>query len=247
MDDLFSHFGLTKKEADTFLKLLSLGAQPISVVAKHVGIPRSSMYFVMEKLKRRRLIEEFERVGIKYVKCIPAKSIADVLKAEERNIKQVFLLLQEKLPTLEAVENTLSVTPKVKFSEGKESVMKMYESLMHEKELYVFFNPETVKRMMPSYLNIIHEIVKEHGSTAKEIAVDCAEARAYKRRFHSMRHHIKLLPKGVTFLSDSIICKERICMMSYGEHQIAAVEIFSPTLASTQRAIFEQVWNSLPS
>ncbi|MDO8649604.1 MAG: helix-turn-helix domain-containing protein [Candidatus Peregrinibacteria bacterium] len=245
MDDLFSRFGLSTKETETFTKLLTLGAQPISVVAKHVGIPRSSMYFIVEKLKEHRLIEEFDRAGIKYVKCIPVKDIADVLKAEERNIKQTLLLLEEKLPTLQALESTLSVTPKVKFSEGKESVMKMYESLAQEKELYAFFNPETVQRMMPAYLNIIHEAVNEHGSSAKEIAVDCEEARTYKRKFDSTRHQIKILPRGATFLSDCIICRERICMISYGENQIAAVEIFSQTLASTQRTVFEQVWNSL--
>lgn len=245
MNDLFSRLGLSVKETETFTKLLTLGAQPISVIAKQMGMPRSSMYFIVEKLKEHQLIEEFDQTGIKYVKCIPAKDIADVLKAEERNIKQTLLLLEEKLPALQALESTLSVTPKVKFSEGKDAVMKMYESLAQEKELFAFFNPETVKHMMPAYLNIIHETVLEHGSRAKEIAVDCTEARTYKRKFQSTRHQIKILPKGATFLSDCIICEERICMISYGENQIAAIEIFSKTLASTQRTVFEQLWNSL--
>ncbi len=247
MNALFTRLGLSAKETDVFLKLLPLGAQPVSVIARHAGIPRSSMYFVVEKLKQRRLVETFERAGIAYAKCIPAKSIADVLKAEERAITETMELLQEQLPALEAIENTLSVTPKVKFAEGREAVMNMYESLLSEKELCVFFNPQTVKRLMPAYLNIIHEAVHDHGGFAREIAVDCPEAHAYRRKFQSPRHHIKILPRGVLFLSDSIIAKERICMVSYGENQIAAVDIFSATLASTQRAIFDQVWDSLPS
>ncbi len=245
MDELFSKLGLNEKETETFMKLLPLGAQPISVIAKHVGIPRSSMYFIVEKLKGHRLIEEFERTGIKYVKCIPVKDIADVLKADERNIRETLLLLKEKLPTLETLENTLSVTPKVKFLEGKEAVMKMYESLAHDEQFYSFFNPAVVKSMVPAYLNIIPEILSTHKGEAKEIIVDCKEARAYKNGFHSKRHQIKILPEAVKFLSDCIICKDRICMITYGENQVAAIEIFSTTLASTQRVVFERVWQSL--
>ena len=140
MDALFSRLGLTAKEAQTFLKLLPLGAQPVSVVAKHAGVPRSSMYFVIDRLKSRGLVEEFERAAVKYVKCIPVKDTADLLRTEERTIAQTIEVLEAKLPALQALENTLSVTPKVKFSEGCEAVMKVYESLSREKEFCTFFN-----------------------------------------------------------------------------------------------------------
>jgi sugar-specific transcriptional regulator TrmB len=245
MEDLLSRLGLTAKEQATFMKLLTLGSQPISVIAKHVGIPRSSMYFIIEKLKERRLVEVFERTGITYVKCIPVKDIADVLRTEERNIKQILLLLEEKLPVLQAMENTLSITPKVKFSEGRDAVMKAYESLVQSRELLAYFNPEIVMRLMPAYLSIIHEAVQEHGSSAKEILVHSEGAEVYQRKYQSERHQIRLLPGGVTFLSDCIIADEKICMINYGEKQIAAVELFSPNLAATQRTLFELVWKSL--
>lgn len=244
MDEFFSTLGLREKEAETFLKLLSLGAQPVSVIAKHVGIPRSSMYFIMEKLQARGLIDVFERAGIRYVKCIPVKNIPDVLKAEERYIKHAQSLLQEKLPALQALESTISVLPKVKFNEGKEAVLSMYQSLARERRLYAFFNPAVVQSILPAAISVIADFLEE-GGEAKEIVVDSKDGRAYRDRYHSRRHQIKIFPGSVTFLSDTILCKDRICMVTYGEDEIAAIEIFSQTLATTQRTIFEQLWESL--
>ncbi|MBI5793822.1 hypothetical protein HZA87_01905 [Candidatus Uhrbacteria bacterium] len=245
MDELFARLGLNEKETETFRTLLSLGAQPVSVIAKHVHLPRSSMYFIVEKLKEHRLIEEFERTGIRYVKCIPVRDLPDVVKAQQRGMQQTLELLREKLPQLQALENTLTVTPKVKLSEGMDAVMKVYESLAHEKQIYSYFNPAVFMKMMPAYATFISDAVIPAGGKAKEIVVDCKEARAYKKKFHSKNHQYRLLPAGVTFLSDCIICKDRVCFVTYGEKQIAAIELFSTTLAATQRVIFDQMWKSL--
>ncbi len=245
MDALFARLGLTRKETDIFLKLLTLGAQPVSIVAKHAGVPRSSMYFVIDRLKDRRLVETFERKGITYVKCIPVRDIADVLKAEERTIAQTLHLLEEKLPELMTLENTLSVTPKVTFSEGKDAVMKMYASLVRERDFYSLFNQEILQTVIPEYRTLIPDILKENAGSAKELIVHGDAAQAYQKEFQSKRHQIKLLPKHVTFLSDCILCRDRMCMITYGENQVAAIEIFSSTVVQTHRAVFETLWESL--
>jgi sugar-specific transcriptional regulator TrmB len=242
MKTLFKRFGLNAKEIKTFLKMLELGAQPISVLARHVGTPRSTMYLIVEELKRTHLIEEFERAGIKYVKAIPVVRIADVLKVRKTEIDQTTQLLEEKLPELEALENKLSITPKVKFYEGKEAVMKMYEAILKEKEFVAMFNPEFVKRVMPEYHFKIPEAIKQEKLTVRELLIDGPEACEYKNRFDSDHHQIRMLPKGMSFASDTIIAGERIYMISYGEKDLSAIEIWNASLADTQRVTFEELW-----
>ncbi len=244
MHTLLRRFGLTRKESDVFLTLLSLGAQPVSVVAKHAGIPRSSMYFVLDRLREAQLIEEFERAGVKFVKCVPVQSLKDILMTRERQIRQTLDLLEEELPKLTAMESSMSITPKVKFSEGREAVMRMYESLLGEKDYCTFFNPAVVSKMLPEYYEQIPTALREAGGKARELLVRCPEATAYRDRYASPRHQIRLLPEGMTFSSDCILCGDRICMVAYGERQVSAVEIFAPPLAETQRALFEQLWKT---
>jgi len=169
MHQLFKHFGLNTKEIQTFLRLLELGAQPASIIAKHVGVPRSSMYLILEELKKVHLIEEFERAKIKYFKCIPVANIPDVLKAQEKEIQHTAEMFTEKLPELEALENKLSITPKVKFFEGEKAVMHMYEQVLRdkEKEFCAMFNADLAKKLVPDYYYLIPKMLQEERKKRK--------------------------------------------------------------------------------
>ena len=94
MKNIFQSLGADEKETHVFLRMLELGAQPVSVMAKFVGVPRSSMYVILERLKRLNLLQEFERSGIKYVRCIPVNELEDLLKMKERSIQQSLHILQ---------------------------------------------------------------------------------------------------------------------------------------------------------
>ena len=244
MKQLFIRLGLNEKESNVFLKMLELGAQPISIIAKHVGIPRSTMYLLIENLKKAHLIESFQRADILYVKAIPVRQIFDVIRSKERELEQTTKILEEQLPQLEAIENKLSITPRIKFFEGKAEVMKMYESVLKEKSFVAVFNPELVKKFMPEYHYQIPETMAENKCNAKEILVDSSVAREYKKLYESKNHKIKILKKSVSFESDTIICFDKIYMISYGAKDLSAIEIWNKSLAETQYVLFNELWKS---
>lgn len=245
MKELFKNLGVNNKEMETFLKLLELGAQPVSVVARHMSIPRPTMYLILENLKKLNLVEEFEHGGIKYFKCIPVKDIEEVLKLKEIKIRETSELLERNISDLEKLENRLSITPKVKFFEGKDEVTKVYENVLKEKTFTAIFNPEVVKKIMPVYLTKVAETIRKNSLKVRELVTDCKEAKDYIKKYNLKNHQIKILPKNMAFYSDTIICKEKIYMISYGDNEISATEIYSEALAKTQKNIFEQLWKSV--
>lgn len=245
MKTLFQNLGANEKEMRAFLKMLELGAQPISIVAKHVGVPRSSMYVILERLKNLQLVEEFERSGITYVKCIPVRHISDVLKTKERTIEQTMKLLGDFSPELERLENKLSITPTVRFYEGKRAVMKMYEEVIRENGFVAFFNPAVVHAIMPEYYYKVGEMLNKNKGRARELLVAGAEAERYKKRFDSSQHQIKFLPKGSAFYADTLICKDTIYMISYGEKEVSGTGVCNPSLAAAQRAVFDALWERI--
>lgn len=245
MKTVFQNLGLDEKETRAWLKMLELGAQPVSVIAKYVGVPRSSMYVILERLAKLQLIENFDRNGITYFKSISPHALEDILRNQEQKIEETLHLLQKKLPQLEALENKLSITPRVRFFEGKTGAAKMYEEVLKEKEFYAIFNPKIVKRLMPEYFYKIAEALQKKGGRAKELVVDCPEGHEYKKRFDSDTHKVKILPKGMDFPSDTIICKNKIYMIAYGDGQISATEIVNSALATTQIALFEELWKCM--
>lgn len=244
MNKIFQRLGLNNKEMDTFLKMLELGAQPISVIARHAGVPRSTMYLIIDNLKKTQLVETFERIGIKYAKAIPVKDIGGVLRARERQIEQTVKMLEEAMPELEALENKLSITPHVRFHEGKQAVLKMYESMLGEKTFVAIFNPQLVKRYTPEYHFKIPETIHAEKMEVRELLVLGSDAIEYEKKFQSKKHQIRLLPQGVAFPSDTIICPDKIYMVGYGENDMVATEIHNRALAETQKVIFDQLWKT---
>lgn len=243
MKSLFEQLGLKPKERDTFLRLLELGAQPVSVIAKHMNIPRPSMYLILDSLSKKGLVEEFDRDKVKYAKCIPVQNMPSVIDARKKALETTANLLHSKLPELEALENKLSITPKMRFLEGKDGVRRMYEQVLKTGEFWAFVNPDLVKQFMPEYHDKIPQSVREVSGKAKELMIDSPEAREYKKKYESKNHEIHLLPKGTSFQSDVILCKDKMYMIAYGEKQISATEILSPSLVETQKAMFDLIWN----
>jgi len=242
MKSLFKNLGANQKEMETFLLLLELGAQPASTVAKKMGTPRSTMYLILDKLRQLGLIEEFERSGVKYFKCTPIKDMKDVIVAKRNALDKTEALLEKSSDELFAIENKLSITPTVRFLEDEEGVSKMYEQVLKQDEFYAFFNPEFVKKQMPSYHFKIPETLRKQRGRAKELLVDTPDSREYQEKYHTALHQIKILDKSIHFDSDLIICKERIYMISYGEDKISALEIINQPIVETHRALFEHLW-----
>ena len=242
MNQLFKHFDLNKKEVESFLKLLELDAQPISVLAKHMGIPRSSMYTIVDKLLSAQIIESFERKGIRYVKCIPVADLEMVLKAKQKKLEQGIEVLHKKLPELEALENQYSYTPRVKYFEGHDGIVKMYEEVLKEDGFSTYFDPELVKQHMPHYHYEIGNTIKQRKLNVREILKEGPAVKEYRKLYESKLHQIKVLAEDSPLPSDIIICKDKIYMISYGEKDMVGIVIVNHSLAKSQQTIFDELW-----
>ena len=134
------------------------------------------------------------------------------------------------------------MTPKVKFYEGEEAVMKVYEEVIKEKGFCAFVNPGVNNKVMQIYFDKIEDAIHAKKLKVKEFVIDCKRGREYFRDANTSNHKIKVLPKRVKFDSDTIITDEKVYMFSYDEREVAAVEIWNKVLAQTQRSMFEELW-----
>ena len=130
------------------------------------------MYVVLERLKKEKLIEEFPRMGIKYVKCIPVEDLKNILLHKEQEIQNTLNILNENFSDLKRLENRLSITPKTRIFEGKDEIKRIYDEVLKEKHFNAFFNPHLVKTIMPEYHFLIPETLKKNKGTAKEILIN---------------------------------------------------------------------------
>lgn len=244
MNDMFSQFHLDEKETNAFLELVKLGANPVSVWAKHAGIKRSSMYVVLDRLMASGLVTIFAHKGVMHAKAVAVSTLPAALDAQKKSIDEARARLVSKLPALLALEKTNPIVPKIQFFEGKHRVEAMYEEVLLERSFQAYFHPGRVKALMPEYFHKIPLAIKANGGRAKELLVRCKEAVEYKRLYASPRHAISILPPGVTFSSDTIITKQKIYLVGYGKNAVVATEIWNGELAQTQSVLFDLLWDT---
>lgn len=245
MYDIFKKLQLDKKDAEVFMKLLELGAQPASTVAKACSLPRSSTYLILERLKSAGFVEQFQRAGVKYFKCIPLDDVPKVLNQKVQTIKTSIQDFKSQINDLKKLENRYTITPKIKIFEGKEQLYKVYEDLMREKEFSAIFNAELFIKIMPKYESKVTKAFKNNKSKVKELVVNNTKGKYYQNKYQSKNHQIKLLPKDFNLDSDVIITKEKVYMISYGANETAAVQIFNTALAQTQLQYFNFMWSKI--
>lgn len=247
MDDLLIRLGLNKKEATALLELIRLGPCPVSRWAKHAGINRSSMYVVLERLRAAGLVTSFVHHSVLHAQAIAVNELPHVMEKRHRELTDTQALLTRHLPELGKMEKTSSIRPSVKFYEGKIKVAMMYDEVLKETFFCSFFHPGRVKTHMSEYFHKIPLTLKAKGGKARELLVPCAEALEYKKLYASAFHQICILPKGVTFSSDTIVTKEKIYLVGYGEQEVVGTEIWNETLAHTQLTVFDLIWFSMKS
>lgn len=240
---IFTQFNLDKKEIEAFLELLKIGASPISKWARHAKVNRTSMYVILEKLLKTGLVSTFIHNGVQHVQPIAVSKITTLFEQKQREIDTTKSILNSQLPELLALERTNAITPEVQFYEGQLRVETMYEEVLKEKSFCAFFHPERVKTKMAEYYHKIPLSLRNTGGTAKELLVNCKDATEYKNLYMSERHKIAILPKGITFSSDTIITKDKIFLIGYGKDTIVGTEIWNSELAQTQSTLFRLLWD----
>lgn len=93
--------GLTTSEAVAYLTLLSIGQNPVSVIAKKAKFNRSACYSILERLVEKSLIKETIKNNIHYFQAVEPKIIIKHLIHKHNQIKTQIKDLSQLVITIE--------------------------------------------------------------------------------------------------------------------------------------------------
>jgi sugar-specific transcriptional regulator TrmB len=75
--------GINKKEADLYTKLLALGAQPASILARRLNIPRSTAQFLAESLVQKGVASKQKTRNVIHYQPIDPEELPQLLKSKK--------------------------------------------------------------------------------------------------------------------------------------------------------------------
>lgn len=237
--------GLTEKEADVYLSVLSLGKATITDIARKSFIKRTSVYIYLKSLLQKDLISQtvFKK-RIFYVAENPEK-LTFLLQRRETSLTKERQVIEKILPELSSLFVHSFSKPNIFFYEGKNGIRLVYEKVLnHHKKIYSFFSPRKFFQMFSHKENkeIISLLEINGGILLNLVEKSDMDVKQFKiQEYKSFVRH-KLLPKNFSFETDFLIAGDLLAMISF-DKQIAVI-IEDSAITHLQKQLFLTLWKN---
>ena len=230
--------GLKEREVRVYLATLSLGESTVLPIARDSGIKRTYCYDILEDLKKADLVSYFEKNGRRrYIASHPDK-IKDFLKGRLSELDGI-------MPQLRSIYNNSVEKPKIRYFEGKEGIISIYEDVLHSqvKQIDAIASPGDINSSVGDYfLGYASKLIKRKVKI-REIITKDGQYAEYLGYFKKPLQESRILPDGIAITTDMMIYGNKLVLVSYGK-STHAVSIESSSIVETHRKLFDITWGS---
>jgi len=79
LDTIFEKIGLKREHSDLYLALLESGIMPAGKLAKHLNVPRSTVYGLLDDLAQEGLVLQNEKNNVKLWQAVNPETIKTII------------------------------------------------------------------------------------------------------------------------------------------------------------------------
>lgn len=236
MNEQLQKYGLSEKETGIYLACLKAGDSTANRIAEITNIRRSTVYEVIESLKKKGLITSFRKNNKYYFSPVKPDMLIELLKEKERLIKEI-------LPTLKQLSQSSYEKPKIELFEGITSIKNPLLEMLNYNEILAYGSSQKGEEIFGSFIEnfarrrvknkiILRAIVEKNFP---EYMIKDKEIKKFTeiRTNSSLKNH-----NTVYFIYDKNLLIINL------EPELVAIIITSSLLAESQRTIFEILWDS---
>lgn len=235
-------FGLDQKESQIYLALLELGEAGVLHIAQKSNVKRTSVYHIMENLRKRGLVGT---TTVKKKKLYFAQSPKKL--AHELDEKKS--ALEKMMPELLSLSNLIEKKPKIQYFDGIGGIKTILEDELSTS------NTKMMGWCTENYLNTIGEEYFETYFTPKRIKQKIffhmiTEKSAHYKKLQEKSTNlfwiIKMMyDENISLNTDIIVYgRSKTSIISYNE-EIGLI-IDSQGIHDTLKTIFKSQWQLMP-
>ena len=132
LEKLLEELGIIGNEARVYLACLELGPTTITRIARKAKVERATVYAILERLKEKGLVTINVKESDRHIQVESPDKLLVFSKHKKRAIEEKEHQFKEVLPDLLASVNQRGKQPKVKFYEGKEQYIEIFDHIIDE-------------------------------------------------------------------------------------------------------------------
>ena len=201
---LLHRIGLDDREVEVYLALLPMKVARAAAVAKASKQSRSHTYLVLRSLEAKGLVSEIERGKVLHFVAEPPQRLLSYVQDKEEDLHSLKPIVEGALPLLSSLTSALVGKPRVTLLTGLEGMKQVYRDVLQE-EFAAFFNAEVMYEAFGC--NITTRLFGKNARLrGQDLLVNNAGAKRYLREVEQDEiYEVRLLPKGMTFHTDTIV------------------------------------------
>ncbi|MCX8194061.1 MAG: hypothetical protein N3G19_01735 [Candidatus Pacearchaeota archaeon] len=228
--------GLRENEIKVYISLLELGVSKVDAISKRVPLPRTTIYGILKSLLEKGLVSYVIKSGIKYFEATDPKRL---LLIEKEKIQ----VLQNLIPSLEKIKETVTIKPSIEIYEGIEGIKSIYEDMLKTKQtIYGYGNTyllfELIQYYIPNYLiRRIKEKIKFYVITERS-TLSIKLQKKDKKEFRETRFLDQLKEMTIT----TYLYGEKTAIIVLLKKEPLGIIIENKSITNSQKIIFDLLW-----
>ncbi|MCK5026031.1 MAG: hypothetical protein KAS15_05535 [Nanoarchaeota archaeon] len=234
MKEELRRYGLSEKEIGVYLSLLKLGNATTNRISEITDIRRSTVYEVLESLKKKGLVGGFQKHKKQYFNAAKPSVLIDLLHDKENMIKTI-------LPDMNKLSQLICEKPRVEVFAGISGIKTASEDMLNYKEILIYGATTLADNLLGHYnANFAERRTKKKIMLKAVIAKDVPD--------HMLKTNVRRYTKIRTLQffkghnSVYFIYGSKVMIMTLGE-ELMIMRVTSSLLVESQRIIFNFLWD----
>ena len=125
---LLTELGLNEKEIRAYLACLELGESAIMPIVHKTGLVRTSLIYILEKLRERGLLEIVQHQTHRRYLPLPPRKLLTLIQQQESKLKEQAHKLEHSLPELNRLYASTPFQPRIRVFKDLE-LRELYEDM----------------------------------------------------------------------------------------------------------------------
>jgi sugar-specific transcriptional regulator TrmB len=237
-------YGLTNKESKVYLALLELGPSSVTEIAFKSKINRTTAYDILVALEQNGLVSHVgEQKKRTYVAENPDRLVS-YLDKKSKEFKSKADEAKEILPELKGMFNLIPRKPIVKYFEGEEGILAIYEdSLSSKTEILSWLNTENTADFAFDYFQDYYKRRAKKGIHIKAIVNDVPISYEIHKRDKAEDREMRIISREMMDIGpECYIYDDKVAYMSLKERFGVIIE--SSDIADAQRKLYNLAWHA---
>jgi len=233
--------GFSEKEIVVYVALLSLGKGIVTKISRTASISRTTTYDVLDSLTQKGLVRISGKEPKQEYIVEPPEKLEKYIIGEIEKKNNNLNKIKDIIPELRSVYLE-GERPKIKFYEGLEGLMEVYDDTLTAKETIVAYACyEDMEPLLPKYFETYYKRRVEARISARGIAPNTEMAIGHQKKDLEEMRELSLVPKDkYSFTPDIEIYDNKVMIASWKDKLGIIIE--SAEISDAMKKIFELAW-----